>query len=93
MGYTELGVCIVRMSMMNTDLWIFLNCIQLECCGMNSYTDWFTTGWTGTPNSVPTSCCKDEKSTCKHTNLPNAPDANKTMEINTKVSLYMPLFW
>lgn len=57
---------------------------KLKCCGMNSYTDWFSTKWSGTPNSVPSSCCKGDESNCKHTNLPSTPAANETMEINTQ---------
>ncbi|XP_076010153.1 tetraspanin 36 [Genypterus blacodes] len=37
---------------------------QLQCCGVESYTNWTSTPWFTTHNtSVPASCCKDPNST------------------------------
>ncbi|CAC5363628.1 TSPAN7 [Mytilus coruscus] len=56
---------------------------KLKCCGSDDYTDWFTTTFAGGEKKVPTSCCKDGKSTCQHTNLPDLPPTNATLEIYT----------
>ncbi|XP_076097021.1 tetraspanin-7-like [Mytilus galloprovincialis] len=57
---------------------------KLKCCGSMDYTDWFSTSFAGGEKKVPTSCCKDGKSTCQHTNLPDNPPTNATMEIYTQ---------
>ncbi|XP_043911177.1 CD63 antigen-like [Protopterus annectens] len=42
---------------------------EFHCCGVDSYTDWFSShGW-GKNGSVPDSCCKVEKETCGSTDL------------------------
>ncbi|XP_056093475.1 tetraspanin 36 [Rhinichthys klamathensis goyatoka] len=38
---------------------------QLECCGVNNFTDWTATPWFGQHNnSVPHSCCKANNTQC-----------------------------
>ncbi|XP_043944716.1 tetraspanin-7-like [Protopterus annectens] len=47
----------------------------LDCCGVDSYTDWFSSPWSGEQlqnGSVPISCCTVRKG-CPHS--PVAPDA------------------
>lgn len=39
--------------------------LQLECCGVQNYTDWTATPWYGQHNnSVPQSCCKANATQC-----------------------------
>ena len=61
----------------------------MKCCGSDDYSDWFTTAWAGGEKNVPTSCCKDDKNDCKHTNLPTGGNST-ALEIYTKVCANLP---
>lgn len=41
---------------------------QFKCCGMNNYTDWFTTTWANNHTNVPISCCRNQE-VCVHMDL------------------------
>lgn len=41
---------------------------QIECCGLENYTDWFATEWANKHNNVPESCCIDTEN-CIHENI------------------------
>lgn len=50
---------------------------QLQCCGKNSYEDWFSTPWERTVNTtsgVPHSCCRIPDTSCNNMNV----NANST---------------
>jgi len=38
--------------------------VQGECCGINNYTDWGLNEQYNKSESVPDSCCKDDKDGC-----------------------------
>lgn len=39
-------------------MFVFL-CVQIKCCGLLNYKDWFMTEWANHTQSVPLSCCID----------------------------------
>ena len=41
---------------------------KIKCCGLVSYSDWFTTEWASRNQSVPLSCCIN-KLKCLHLNM------------------------
>lgn len=62
------------------------NFLQLRCCGLDSYDDWFNVTWLGVvSNSVPGSCCRHhlpKGEICHNINL----KPNETETIFTDVS-------
>lgn len=62
---------------------------QLQCCGYDSYMDWFNTPWETTvktknvTNAVPMSCCRVARERCENTNLPMV-HSNATLDIYTE---------
>jgi tetraspanin-7 len=59
----------------NEQLTIDLLQENVHCCGLNNYTDWFTSNWANKSTNVPESCCKpklDHK--CVHLSLTTQPD-------------------
>lgn len=59
----------------------------LHCCGVEKYTDWFSTPWEkgqiGKQMAVPESCCDQTAPKCQNTNLP-AKYTNDTLTIYKK---------
>lgn len=45
----------------------------LKCCGKDKFQDWFLTPWANKTRSVPESCCKVSRDTCRHTMLQPEP--------------------
>ncbi len=68
----------------NFELYFFCS-VQLSCCGIDSYTDWFETPYGNVSSQVPISCCyKSLNHTCVRKDLEkyNLPtDINKNVRI------------
>jgi tetraspanin-4 len=46
-----------------TEGWAYVQ-QQLECCGVNNYTDWYKINAWSTVDKVPPECCKDNSTSC-----------------------------
>lgn len=69
----------------------FLN-LQLQCCGKNSYEDWFSTPWERTVNTtsgVPHSCCRIPDTSCNNMNV----NANSTYIYQQVIHLYQAIYF
>ncbi|XP_064153370.1 tetraspanin 36 [Anguilla rostrata] len=57
---------------------------QLQCCGVQNYTDWARTTWYSSHNNtVPTSCCRANSTGC--TGRPDQPDLLYTQGCEAKL--------
>jgi tetraspanin-7 len=63
----------------------------LKCCGKDGYEDWFSRTWDtqAPPRSVPLSCCMNEESGCKNTELGPNPTDIYTEGCYSKVTSFM----